>query len=80
MGFIQDTEKELRDRLEFAKTGLYDSADEKGYENWAADLTKFVKEKVWESYRNGQKAAKAGAASKGAGKKNDKPAREKEEA
>jgi hypothetical protein len=78
MGYIQGIEKELRDRLEFAKTGLYDSADEKGYENWAADLTKFVKEKVWESYRNGQKAAKTGAEGKGADKRTGKPAMKEE--
>ena len=69
MGYIQDLEKELRERLIELEIGKEPD-----------DFVKFVKDKVWESYRNGQKAAKPGAEGKGAGKKTDKPAREKEEA
>jgi hypothetical protein len=43
MGYIQDLEKELRDRLP-------DMDDE--------ELIKFFKEKVFESYRNGAQSAR----------------------
>ena len=81
MGYIQEFERELRERLDEAKTSFcHDPHEVKDWEHWAVDLTKFVKEKIWESYHNGQKAAKAGAEGKGAEKRTGKPTTEKEEA
>lgn len=49
MGYLNDFEQDLRDRV---------SATHPGDETKVEELVKFVKEKILDSYRNGAKAAK----------------------
>lgn len=57
MGYIQDAERELRDRLMREPD---DTRNSQAWQGWADGIMRFVKDKLWESYRNGTKAAQHG--------------------
>ena len=55
MNYLQDLEKELTARLEYAKECVFEQKD---WQSWTSDFLAYVKEEVLKSYKNGLEAAK----------------------
>jgi hypothetical protein len=52
--YLQELEKELTARLDYAKECVFEQKD---WESWTADFIAFVREEVLKSFKNGREAA-----------------------
>lgn len=55
MNYLQDLEKELTARLEYAKECVFEQKD---WASWTADFISYIKEEVLKSYKNGLEAGR----------------------